>query len=152
MRSPTYLLFVGRRCDADLAHSYTARFRIKKKQWTLNLERTISDLSGRVEELERYAAAYWDEERDRWCVEAGEYEVLVANTSAVDAPGACVVAGMLISIALCAGSGITLPGGSRSWARCAPLKICRSTGTVGGMNDALLMKKFVPFCRLERVA
>lgn len=34
----------------------TARFRIKKKQWTLNLERTISDLSGRVEELEREAA------------------------------------------------------------------------------------------------
>lgn len=33
-----------------------ARFRIKKKQWTLNLERTISDLSGRVEELEREAA------------------------------------------------------------------------------------------------
>ncbi|OAQ75609.1 glycosyl hydrolase [Purpureocillium lilacinum] len=47
----------------------------------------------RVEELERYAAAYWDEERDRWCVEAGEYEVLVANTSAVDAPRACVVRG-----------------------------------------------------------
>ncbi len=33
-----------------------ARFRIKKKQWTLNLERTISDLSGRVEELEREAS------------------------------------------------------------------------------------------------
>jgi len=33
----------------------SARFRIKKKQWTLNLERTISDLSGRVEELEREA-------------------------------------------------------------------------------------------------
>ena len=36
--------------------SYTARFRVKKKQWTLNLERSISDLSGRVEELEREAA------------------------------------------------------------------------------------------------
>ena len=35
---------------------FAARFRIKKKQWTLNLERTISDLSGRVEELEREAA------------------------------------------------------------------------------------------------
>ncbi|KAI8983419.1 hypothetical protein BD414DRAFT_418338 [Trametes punicea] len=34
----------------------SARFRIKKKLWTLNLERTISDLSGRVEELEREAA------------------------------------------------------------------------------------------------
>ena len=33
-----------------------ARFRVKKKQWTLNLERTISDLSGRVEELEREAS------------------------------------------------------------------------------------------------
>ena len=33
-----------------------ARFRIKKKQWTLNLERSITDLSGRVEELEREAA------------------------------------------------------------------------------------------------
>ena len=29
---------------------------MKKKQWTLNLERSISDLSGRVEELEREAA------------------------------------------------------------------------------------------------
>ncbi|KAL4251320.1 hypothetical protein ABKN59_005649 [Abortiporus biennis] len=34
----------------------SARFRIKKKQWTVNLERTITDLSGRVEELEREAA------------------------------------------------------------------------------------------------
>ncbi|EPT04409.1 hypothetical protein FOMPIDRAFT_43818 [Fomitopsis schrenkii] len=34
----------------------SARFRIKKKQWTLNLERTISDLSGRVQELEMEAA------------------------------------------------------------------------------------------------
>lgn len=29
---------------------------MKKKQWTLNLERSITDLSGRVEELEREAA------------------------------------------------------------------------------------------------
>ncbi len=29
---------------------------MKKKQWTLTLERSISDLSGRVEELEREAA------------------------------------------------------------------------------------------------
>ena len=35
---------------------HTARFRIKKKQWTLNLERTISDLSSRVQELEVEAA------------------------------------------------------------------------------------------------
>ncbi|KAH7464128.1 putative beta-glucosidase I [Fusarium oxysporum f. sp. matthiolae] len=44
-----------------------------------------------IEELEKYAAAYWDEERDQWCVEAGEYEVIVGNTSAVGADGACVV-------------------------------------------------------------
>ena len=38
-------------------HGHTiARFRVKKKQWTLNLERSITDLSGRVEELEREAA------------------------------------------------------------------------------------------------
>ncbi len=29
---------------------------MKKKQWTLNLERSITDLSGRVEELEREAS------------------------------------------------------------------------------------------------
>ena len=34
----------------------TARFRIKKKQKTLNLERTVNDLSGRVEELEHEAS------------------------------------------------------------------------------------------------
>ena len=39
-----------------LLTAHTARFRIKKKQWTLNLERTIGDLSGRVEELEREAS------------------------------------------------------------------------------------------------
>lgn len=31
----------------------TARFRIKKKQKTINLERSVSDLTGRAEELER---------------------------------------------------------------------------------------------------
>lgn len=30
-----------------------ARFRIKKKQKTINLERSVSDLTGRAEELER---------------------------------------------------------------------------------------------------
>ncbi|KAH7883804.1 hypothetical protein F5I97DRAFT_1895761 [Phlebopus sp. FC_14] len=34
----------------------SARFRIKKKQKTLNLERTVADLTGRTEELEREAA------------------------------------------------------------------------------------------------
>jgi hypothetical protein len=32
-----------------------ARFRIKRKQRTVNLERSVSDLSGRAEELEREA-------------------------------------------------------------------------------------------------
>ena len=36
-----------------------------------------------IEELEKYAAAYFDEERDQWCVEKGEYEVIVSNSSAV---------------------------------------------------------------------
>lgn len=39
-----------------LTRNTKARFRVKKKQWTLNLERSITDLSGRVEELEREAA------------------------------------------------------------------------------------------------
>ncbi|KAH7914484.1 hypothetical protein BJ138DRAFT_385990 [Hygrophoropsis aurantiaca] len=34
----------------------SARFRIKKKQRTLNLERTVADLTGRTEELEREAS------------------------------------------------------------------------------------------------
>ncbi|KAK0465251.1 uncharacterized protein EV420DRAFT_1513561 [Desarmillaria tabescens] len=34
----------------------SARFRIKKKQKTLNLERSVSDLTGRAEELEKEAA------------------------------------------------------------------------------------------------
>ena len=36
-----------------------------------------------IEEQEKYAAAYFDEERDQWCVEAGEYEVIVSNSSTV---------------------------------------------------------------------
>ncbi|KAL1738640.1 hypothetical protein HDZ31DRAFT_16016, partial [Schizophyllum fasciatum] len=34
----------------------SARFRIKKKQKTLNLERSVADLTGRAEELEKEAA------------------------------------------------------------------------------------------------
>lgn len=34
----------------------TARFRNKKKQWVLNLERSATSLSRRVEELEREAS------------------------------------------------------------------------------------------------
>jgi beta-glucosidase len=36
-----------------------------------------------IGEMEKYMAAYWDEERDQWCVEAGRYDVLVDNSSAV---------------------------------------------------------------------
>jgi beta-glucosidase len=36
-----------------------------------------------IEELEKYAAAYFDEEREQWCVEKGEYEVVVSDSSAV---------------------------------------------------------------------
>ncbi|KAI1372575.1 glycoside hydrolase family 3 protein [Hypoxylon crocopeplum] len=32
----------------------------------------------------KYAASYWDEERDQWCVEEGEYEVIVNNCSIVE--------------------------------------------------------------------
>lgn len=35
---------------------YTARFRVKKKIRAFNLERTVSDLTGRVDELEQEAA------------------------------------------------------------------------------------------------
>lgn len=31
----------------------------------------------------RYAASYWDEDRDQWCVEQGEYEVIVSDSSEV---------------------------------------------------------------------
>ncbi|KAI2602541.1 glycoside hydrolase family 3 protein [Hypoxylon sp. NC1633] len=32
----------------------------------------------------KYAASYWDEERDQWCAEEGEYEVIVNNCSIVE--------------------------------------------------------------------
>jgi beta-glucosidase len=31
----------------------------------------------------KYAASYWDEERSKWCVEKGQYEVIVSNSSTV---------------------------------------------------------------------
>jgi beta-glucosidase len=35
-------------------------------------------------ELEaKYAGAYWDEERSKWCVEAGEYDVIVSDSSEI---------------------------------------------------------------------
>lgn len=40
----------------SLSFAPPARFRVKKKQKTLNLERTVSDLTGRVEELEQEAS------------------------------------------------------------------------------------------------
>ncbi|KAJ4325801.1 beta-glucosidase [Fusarium piperis] len=36
-----------------------------------------------ISELEKYAAAYFDEEKDQWCVEAGEYEVIISDSSVV---------------------------------------------------------------------
>ncbi|KAI1136251.1 glycoside hydrolase family 3 protein [Hypoxylon sp. FL0543] len=32
----------------------------------------------------RYAASYWDEERDQWCAEEGVYEVIVSDSSEVE--------------------------------------------------------------------
>ena len=34
-----------------------------------------------VEVDKKYAVSYWDEERDQWCGEQGEYDVLVSDTS-----------------------------------------------------------------------
>ncbi|KAK4211669.1 beta-glucosidase [Rhypophila decipiens] len=34
-----------------------------------------------VEMQKKYAASYWDEFRDKWCVEEGEYELVVGNSS-----------------------------------------------------------------------
>lgn len=36
-----------------------------------------------IEEVEKYLTSYWDEERDKWCVEKGEYEVIVSDSSVV---------------------------------------------------------------------
>ncbi|EJP66571.1 Cel3c-like protein [Beauveria bassiana ARSEF 2860] len=36
-----------------------------------------------ISELEKYAAAYFDEEREQWCVEAGDYDVTISDSSAV---------------------------------------------------------------------
>ncbi|KAH7203627.1 glycoside hydrolase superfamily [Fusarium oxysporum] len=36
-----------------------------------------------ITELEKYTAAYFDEEKDKWCVETGEYEVIISDSSAV---------------------------------------------------------------------
>ncbi|KAM3498843.1 hypothetical protein MY10362_007859 [Beauveria mimosiformis] len=36
-----------------------------------------------ISELEKYAAAYFDEERDQWCVEAGDYDVVISDSSVV---------------------------------------------------------------------
>ncbi|KAM0321377.1 hypothetical protein ACHAQA_010141 [Verticillium albo-atrum] len=31
----------------------------------------------------KYAASYWDEDRHQWCAEAGKYEIIVADSSAI---------------------------------------------------------------------
>ncbi|ORY56324.1 glycosyl hydrolase family 3 N terminal domain-containing protein [Pseudomassariella vexata] len=38
----------------------------------------------KVEMETKYAANYWDEERNQWCVEDGEYEVIVSDSSKVE--------------------------------------------------------------------
>ncbi|KAI1336484.1 beta-glucosidase [Xylariaceae sp. FL0016] len=38
-----------------------------------------------IDIMTKYAASYWDEERDQWCVEAGDYEVVVSDSSEVKA-------------------------------------------------------------------
>ncbi|KAK3326451.1 glycosyl hydrolase family 3 N terminal domain-containing protein, partial [Apodospora peruviana] len=40
-----------------------------------------------VEAETKYATSYWDELRDQWCAEAGEYEVIVSNSSSADGEG-----------------------------------------------------------------
>ena len=55
------------------------------------------------------------------------------------------VAGKESSIVAFEGRTKTEPDGSRSDADCAPLMICRRTGTEGDVKVAPLMKKFVPF-------
>lgn len=73
-----------------------AQLYIKPKQ-AAKINRPVKELKGfakveleagesktvTIEELEKYAAAYFDEEREQWCVEKGEYEVIVSNSSAV---------------------------------------------------------------------
>ncbi|KAJ5113036.1 hypothetical protein N7456_001570 [Penicillium angulare] len=36
-----------------------------------------------LEELVKYAVCYFDEERDKWCVEAGKYDVVISDSSAI---------------------------------------------------------------------
>ncbi|KAI0067937.1 hypothetical protein BV25DRAFT_1794574 [Artomyces pyxidatus] len=60
----------------------SARFRVKKKQKALNLERTVSDLTGRVDELEQEAA---DLRRENgWLKEI----VMLKSTRTVGGPSA----------------------------------------------------------------
>jgi hypothetical protein len=42
--------------EVALTFVLKARFRVKKKMWTQNLEKSITELSNRVEELEREAS------------------------------------------------------------------------------------------------
>ena len=55
------------------------------------------------------------------------------------------VAGKESSIVAFEGRTKTEPDGSKSDADCAPLMICKRTGTEGDVKVAPLMKKFVPF-------
>lgn len=57
---------------------------VKELQGFAKVELAPGEARGVTVEIEKkYAASYWDEERSKWCIEAGEYEIVVADSSAV---------------------------------------------------------------------
>lgn len=57
--------------------------------------RKVEVMPGAVERITvnfelKYGACYFDEARRKWCVEAGPYDVIVSNTSAVEGSNALV--------------------------------------------------------------
>lgn len=78
----------------SLKGAEVAQMYVKPKQ-AANINRPVKELKGfakaeleageskkvTIEELEKYLAAYFDEERNQWCVEKGEYEVIISNSS-----------------------------------------------------------------------
>lgn len=76
--------------------SEVAQLYVKPKQ-AARINRPVKELKGfakvaleageskqvSIEELEKYVAAYWDEERDQWCVEQGVYEVIISDSSKI---------------------------------------------------------------------
>lgn len=82
----------GAVAGAEVAQLYVA-----PKQRSAKVNRPVKELRGFakthlapgetktvvIDVEEKYAASYWDEERDQWCVEQGEYEVIVSDSSEV---------------------------------------------------------------------